>query len=129
MEQQQEVILPIETPAAGIDVPFWDRRKRRLYFRSELVKAFTSPASHQEMILSAFQEQGWPEAVVNPLPGASEDERHLRLERAVRRLNGRQRSQLLAFHVCAAGTNVSWEHFFQKSSGTEVLALPRDVKD
>jgi hypothetical protein len=109
--QQQEGILPFKSPNNGADIPHWDSVNRQLYFRGELVKAFTSPADYQEPILAAFEALGWPLSIDNPLPGDTQEERHLHLERAVRRLNGHQRKPSLRFHVRAAGKKVAWETF------------------
>jgi hypothetical protein len=115
MAEEHVGILPFTTPNGGADVPQWDSLNRKLYFRGELIKAFTSPADHQEAILAAFQARGWPPAIVNPLPGDTDEERHQRLERAVRRLNGKQRTRSLGFHVRGWGKNITWEIITQKS--------------
>ena len=129
MAQPPDGILPFKTSHRHPEVPVWDKLKRKLFFRGELVKLFTSPADSQETILDTFEKLGWPPAIDNPLSGASDDERHQRLERAVRRLKGTQHAPLLAFHVCAGGKMVTWEAIFEKSSLTEVLPAQRDAKD
>jgi hypothetical protein len=129
VDQEQDGILPFKFPDGGSVTPYWDSLNRKLYFRGELVKAFTSPADHQEAILAAFQAQGWPPSIPNPLAGDTEAQRHLRQERAVRRLKGNQHARLLDFHVRAGGKNVTWEVILEKSSVAEVPPLQRDARD
>lgn len=47
--------------------PLWDRTARRLTYLGEECKAFRRPAPDQELVLAAFQEEGWPEAIDDPL--------------------------------------------------------------
>ena len=50
------------------EVPVWDGVGHRLYFRGELIKRYRRPAPLHWLILSAFQEDGWPEFIDDPLP-------------------------------------------------------------
>src|SRR5437762_9182913 len=52
----------------GPQTPRWDGLRRQLWVDSALVKHFRQPASSQERILAAFQEDGWPPRIDDPLP-------------------------------------------------------------
>ena len=49
-------------------LPSWDAQRRVLQLGNELVKLFRVPAPNQEAVLSAFEEEGWPFRVDDPLP-------------------------------------------------------------
>jgi hypothetical protein len=129
VDQEQDGILPFKADDGESAVPLWDVLNRKLYFGGKLVKAFTSPANYQEAILAGFEAQGWPIAIEAPRQGQTDARHHVCLERAVRRLNGNQRTRLLSFHVRASGKNVTWEQILEKSSVAEVMRFQRDTRD
>ena len=49
--------------------------------------------------LAAFEEEGWPACLDDPLPGGDQVDAHKRLLNAVQRLNGDQVTHLLRFHA------------------------------
>src|SRR5262245_54360552 len=51
--------------------PRWIVRRRELHCGVLLVKRFVAPAPNQELVLSAFEEEGWPGRLDDPLPGES----------------------------------------------------------
>lgn len=79
--------------------PVWDRTARRLTYRGEECKAYRRGAREQEKILAAFEEEGWPEAIDDPLPKG-------KLAKTVESLN--QRLQHIRFTRNGAGTGVLW---------------------
>jgi hypothetical protein len=80
-----------------------------LLFAGQLVKRFLQPARSQETILAAFQEEGWPPRVDDPLPASSELERRQRLHNALVRLNQGQTADLLRFWAEGKGEGICWE--------------------
>ncbi len=48
-------------------LPVWNESLRELRFDGQIVKQFRVPAEIQQTILSAFQEEGWPASVSDPL--------------------------------------------------------------
>jgi hypothetical protein len=67
--------------------PSWDAARRELRLGSLVVKRFRQPACNQETILAAFEEDGWPPRIDNPLPGNGDTEAVDRLHEAVKKLN------------------------------------------
>ena len=63
---------PTDAQAAGDSPselrPRWNRHDRELYFGDQLVKKFSVPAKNQELVLTAFEEEGWPQHIDSPLP-------------------------------------------------------------
>lgn len=76
--------------------PCWDGERRELSFCGDLVKRFRRPAANQERILAAFEEEEWPAAIDDPLPGSFVDA-HERLHDSIRRLNRCQKVRRLRF--------------------------------
>jgi hypothetical protein len=49
-------------------VVHWDAEARKLFVNGEVAKRFKWPATNQELVLSTFQEEGWPARIDDPLP-------------------------------------------------------------
>lgn len=88
--------------------PHWDPARRKLSLAGRTIKQFHVPAGNQEVILSAFQEEGWPEYIDDPLPGNHGIDPKTRLNDTVYRLNRKQRTFLIRFHTNGTGTGVHW---------------------
>jgi hypothetical protein len=88
-------------------VPAWDSARRELRLGKNVVKRFRQPAKNQETILAAFQEEGWPPRIDDPIPG---DDAHAkdRLRDAVKKLN-RQAILLIHFLSDGKGQGVLWQ--------------------
>jgi hypothetical protein len=100
---------PLECYANDRHVPSWDADRRVLCVGDIVVKQFRVPAPNQEAILVAFEEEGWPTAIDDPLPyRPGRDSKH-RLRSTVQTLNARQNNHLLRFRGNGTGTRVLWE--------------------
>jgi hypothetical protein len=97
--------------AGGAEVPFWDRDRRELRLGDRIVKRFPRLAPLQELILQAFQEQGWRRRIDDPLPGGSEQVPQERLRGTIKKLNGHQECPLLRFEADGTGRGVRWVLF------------------
>jgi hypothetical protein len=90
-------------------VPRWDEGRRQLWYRDRLVKWYRTPAASQETILPAFQEDGWPPRIDDPLGWVACLDPHERLHEAVKGLNRGQAERLLEFHRDGTGEGVTWK--------------------
>jgi hypothetical protein len=88
--------------------PQWDATRRELSLGGRMVKQFHVPARNQELILSAFQDEDWPETIDDPLSDEIDIDPKTRLNDAIYRLNRRQLACLLRFHVNRHGSGVCW---------------------
>ncbi len=88
--------------------PHWDLKLRRLMYEGKLIKHFRCPAQNQETILSAFQEEGWPERISDPIPPNEETDSKQRLHDAIRSLNRNQTNSLIKFRGDGTGEGVLW---------------------
>jgi hypothetical protein len=100
-------ICPRNDPA--ILLPKWDSERRELRLTGKLVKQFKWPAINQETILAAFQEEGWPRRIDDPLSPAPEIDPKRRLHDTIKCLNRNQKNLLLHFRGDGTGEGVYWE--------------------
>jgi hypothetical protein len=89
--------------------PVWNQGRRELSFHGAVVKRYRVPARNQQVILDAFEEEGWPERIDDPLPVRRDVDPRTRLHDAINRLNRCQTNRLLRFRGNGAGTGISWE--------------------
>lgn len=88
--------------------PKYDAGFRELWWNGVLVKRFRQPALNQETILSAFQEEGWPPRLDDPLPGSREADPRVRLHDAIKGLNRNQANPCLHFGGDGTGRSIVW---------------------
>ncbi len=89
--------------------PHWDSERRELSLVHLVIKRFGEPAPNQELLLAAFEEQGWAEHIDDPLPGKPDIVPRQRLYDTVKRLNRSMHGCPLRFHVEHGGQGVRWE--------------------
>jgi hypothetical protein len=90
--------------------PHWDEPRQILSVGGRLVKQFRVPSPNQEAVLAAFQGEGWPPHIGDPLPPlASPQDAKIRLHDTIKCLNARQKSRLIRFHGDGRGCGVLWE--------------------
>lgn len=53
----------------------WDADLGRLWCGDRLIKEYREEAENQKTILAAFEEEGWPHRIDDPLPGVRDDRR------------------------------------------------------
>jgi hypothetical protein len=99
-----------EPPRDGV-APLWDAKRRELRLARRLVKRFRVPAPNQEAVLAAFQEEGWPNCIDDPLPPKGDISPKRRLHDTIKALNRkhRQRPPLVHFLGNGTGKNIVWE--------------------
>ncbi len=88
--------------------PYWDADRQELRLGYVVVKRFRVPAPNQVMILAAFQEEGWPARVDDPLPPRCATDPKRRLHDTVNSLNRSQRNRLVSFQGDGSGRGVCW---------------------
>jgi hypothetical protein len=91
-----------------VNRPLWDGILRQLHWNGLLVKQFRLPATNQEAILEALEEDGWPPHVDDPLPPVEGLDPKVRLHDAIKSLNRNQINRLLTFRGDGSGQGVLW---------------------
>ncbi len=104
-------ILALEEPAADpiTTLPTWDPERRELRIRDRVVKQFKWQAENQERVLAAFDEEGWPFRIDDPLPPQGEQDAKRRLSDTIKCLNRKQANELVHFRGDGTGEGVVWE--------------------
>ncbi|NLX97032.1 MAG: hypothetical protein GXY83_12730 [Rhodopirellula sp.] len=100
---------PAPCLAVAILSPIWDRARQQLLVGERIVKEFKVPAPNQEHVLAAFEEEGWPVRIDDPLPPVPEQSPKLRLHTTVNALNRNQRNRLIRFSGDGRGEGIRWE--------------------
>ena len=90
---------------------------RELTLDDRVVKRFQEPAYIQDLILAAFQEEGWPPVIDDPLPPADGIDAKERLSAAIERLNKNQKDAHMIFRGNGRGTGIRWERLAATQSG------------
>ncbi len=98
----------IEAPGHAL-IPTWDRDRRVLWLRESVVKRFRVPSPSQETILVAFEEEGWPTAIDDPLPPQPGQVPKRRLRATLQSLNRGQAHHLIRFRGDGSGERIVWE--------------------
>jgi hypothetical protein len=107
--ERQHPMVTSETTARTFPAsPRWDANTRTLFCGDGVVKRFKLPAANQELILTAFEEEGWPPRIDDPLPGEPGVDPRQRLRDTIRALNGKQDCPALRFSGDGTGTGISW---------------------
>ncbi len=89
--------------------PHWDQSHRELRYNGQVVKRYRVPAQNQQAILDAFEEDGWPEFIDDPIPPDGDQDPKRRLNVTIKSLNRNQLAPLLRFHGNGNGLQVHWE--------------------
>ncbi len=91
--------------------PRWDSRLHELSLGGQLIKRLRSAAPNQRIIFAAFEEEGWPPRIDDPLSKAPEQSQapNRRLNDTIRNLNRRHAVHLVRFSGDGNGKGARWE--------------------
>lgn len=101
-------------PGVLKDRPIWRSDTRELWFQDEVVLRIHREAPNQFAILAAFEEEGWPIQIDDPIPGGSPVDSANRRHDAVKRLNRNIRIPKIKFRDHVSREAVSWTIWPQK---------------
>lgn len=99
--------------------PSWDRARRVLMFAGHVIKRFNWPARNQELILTAFEEMGWPERIDDPLPVTEGISQKDRLHDTIKCLNRKRLIKSIRFAGDGTGQGVCWRRSDETQSELE----------
>ncbi len=98
------------SPEEGKQSPVWDEVRRELRVGLSVVKRFKQPAANQERVLRAFEEDGWPSRIDDPLPPEPEQDSKRRLHSTISNLNRGQRRRIrVHFAGGGEGESICWQ--------------------
>lgn len=99
----------VQAKASSGQRPKWDRERQELRVGEIVVKQYKVPAANQETILAAFEEEGWPVRLDDPLPPHPEQDSKRRLHDTIVSLNRNQRNPVIRFSGDGSGQGVRWQ--------------------
>jgi hypothetical protein len=99
------------------DRPRWDADRQELSLGYVLIKQFKVPAPNQEFVLSAFEEEGWPHRIDDPIPPQLDIDPKRRLHDTINSLNRCQKAPLMRFLGDGSGQGVRWEPAGRRAVG------------
>jgi hypothetical protein len=102
-------ITHLDSDEGSLVVPRWDCESRALWFGNAVIKEFKVPAGNQEAVLNAFEEDGWPPFIDDPLPPRTGIDSKRRLHDTIIRLNRSHRHDFVRFHGNGNGLAAHWE--------------------
>lgn len=103
--------------------PIWNTCNNELRIAGQLVKRFKWRAPNQERLIMAFEEQGWPTRIADPLEKDEMVDPKRRLHDTIKCLNRRHVRDLMRFHGDGTGQGVEWRVF--DPTAKNQLNLPR----
>jgi hypothetical protein len=93
---------------SGAICPHWDSECHEFRIGDEVVKAFKLPSPNQETILAAFEEEGWPQRIDDPLTPSPSIHPKRRLHDTIKSLNRNQRIRRIRFMGDGTGEGIRW---------------------
>jgi len=96
-------------PAMDCRTPRWDDNARVLSVGGQIVKRFKQLSPNQEAVLMAFEEEGWPCRIDDPLSPVSGIAPKVRLHDTIKWLNRNQENRLVNFSGDGTGQGVRWD--------------------
>lgn len=102
-------VLTDTSSASGSSIPKWDVDRHTLFLGGRIVKRFKWHAANQITILSAFQEEGWPVRIDDPLTPSPVVHAKRRLSDTIKCLNRNQLLKLIHFRGDGRGQGITWE--------------------
>ncbi len=106
----------------GDAIPHWDRKLRVLSLGGRIVKQFRVPSANQAAVFDAFQREGWPRRIDDPLDYRAGRDSKYRLHFTINRMNQSQQHRLIRFFGDGTGEGVCWE-----AAKTVVLSRPAAI--
>jgi hypothetical protein len=111
-------ICEIGGPEVAVEQPRWDHQRRQLRMGAQLVKEFKLPSPNQETLLMAFEEDGWPPRIDDPLPPVAHLDSRRRLHDTIKALNRKQKHSLIRFRGDGSGEGIRWEPAISESESS-----------
>lgn len=101
-------VPPAEPVAVDLLRPCWDADLRQLRLGDWIVKEFRQPSARQVAVLSAFQAQGWPPRINDPLSATDVGNVQGLLHYTIQNLNRNQLWKLIHFFGDGTRRGVCW---------------------
>ncbi len=110
-ENLKAILTSVPSPTNNTEdrpQPRYDKKRRVLYVGDDKAKELKKPARNVVLLLSAFEEMGWPPVIDDPIPPTIGIVRQQRLKNTIDSLNTGLR--LIRFGGNGTGKAVKWWH-------------------
>ena len=88
--------------------PKWLPEKRQLTFDGRVIKQFRVPSCNQEAVLMAFEEEGWPPRIYDPLIPKNGIEMKRRVMETIKSMNRWHKQKVIRFFGDGTGRGICW---------------------
>ena len=88
--------------------PKWLPEKRQLTFNGRVIKQFRVPSCNQEAVLMAFEEEGWPSRIYDPLIPKNGIEMKRRVTETIKSMNRWHKQKVIRFFGDGTGRGICW---------------------
>jgi len=104
------VVRGAAAPKDKKEKPHWDAGSLKLWYKGRLIKKFHTPAETQTVVLAAFEEEGWPDLIDDPLPPKANLRPKRRVRQTVIALNDSHKTkrQMMYFTSERFGEAIGW---------------------
>jgi hypothetical protein len=89
--------------------PVWEAKTGELWWKGKCIKCYRNDAANQRQVLDAFEEQGWPSRIDDPLPREPGVNAKDRLRETIKGLNRSQSPRQLWFRGDGTALGIRWE--------------------
>ena len=87
----------------------WDNERRELRAGPLVVRCDRTPSPNQEAVLAAFQEEGWPPRIDDPIRPEGDMAPKPRLHDTIRCLNRHHQADVIHFKGDGTGEGICWQ--------------------
>jgi hypothetical protein len=107
-KMSQLVDCTLRNQPAMLLQPVWRARQRELWYGDVLVKCMRRASPNQELVLAAFEEEGWPPRIDDPLPRDYQQVPAIRLHNTINRLNSHMQAAAIRFGGDGTASGICW---------------------
>jgi hypothetical protein len=118
--------LPGSPPTEAI--PRWLSEVGELRWGGVVVKSVRNDAHNQRVVLDAFEEEGWPQRIDDPLPPRINIDAKTRLRETVAALNKGQKPPRIRFRGDGTGQGIRWEAVASRSLDKTITPPSAEVQ-
>ena len=110
-------------------LPQWDTAYRQLRVGQYVVKKYRLPSPNQVSVLAAFEKEGWPYRINDPLSPQDEINTKVRLHDTIKRLNRHHKHCVIRFRGDGTGEGVCWQYVDMAARSFSIACGPKKIVD
>lgn len=115
-------------PELSCPHPSWCAERKELSFIGRVIKTYVRPAPNQEAILMAFEEEGWPFHVDDPIVPKNGCNPRQRLRASVQGMNRQSDPPAIEFSCDGSGMGVCWRPIGSSRCDGKLFSIGTDAR-